>query len=372
MLKVLLPRLAEGFSIQRGAIFGFGPNSNDETGTLLKVSSASEAKRQKLNKAPIHNVSEERSVGFINYELSIRGKRFLESASKKMVLNKSIDILEQSNPNDFKKFIKPSKEVKEIKLEWADKVKQQKTEAFSEKEKASLSEESKKYSLLETLKKESIPGPFTSEEEIKNFLETDLDDKLKNKRMYDEVKYARITCMSLKRTAAVFRLRRNHRNLSTEEYAENLISYLSTARCCSQITIGDLRNVMYGIMGKNHQDETHTPELESSLEEPVPKNKTCVVGEHVIAFWHEGNETKWHLGVVEKIQPLTVSYMTRTDQSGHNWTFPERSEIIQTAIDQVIATKIKVQYLGTVRIRCKIVSNEIVQLANNAIKDCSI
>ena len=42
----------------------------------------------------------------------------------------------------------------------------------------------------------------------------------------------------------------------------------------------------------------------------------------MIAFWVEGNDTKWHLGVVEGIEnenPL-VSYMIRTDTKGKSWT----------------------------------------------------
>ena len=66
--------------------------------------------------------------------------------------------------------------------------------------------------------------------------------------MYDEVRYARISCMSLKPTAAVFHLKRNHKNLTTEEYAEILIAYLSNAHCCEIITVEDLNNVMPGIM----------------------------------------------------------------------------------------------------------------------------
>ena len=66
--------------------------------------------------------------------------------------------------------------------------------------------------------------------------------------MYDEVRYARISCMSLKPTAVFFCLKRNYKNLTTEEYAENLIAYLSNAHWCKTITVEDLNNVMLGIM----------------------------------------------------------------------------------------------------------------------------
>ena len=119
LLGIILPRFAEGFSAQRGALFGFGPKALDDTGTPLKISSVTDdAKRRKLNKAPHHNLNEERSVGIINYEVNIRGKQNLESASRKMVMNKSMDLLEKAEPDEIRKFRKPALEIQEIKLEW--------------------------------------------------------------------------------------------------------------------------------------------------------------------------------------------------------------------------------------------------------------
>ena len=78
-------RLANGFSDQRGALFGFGPHQDEDTGKLLKISEfiKDDANRLKRNKAQVHNLNEERSVGFINYELATRGKNHIEAASKK-------------------------------------------------------------------------------------------------------------------------------------------------------------------------------------------------------------------------------------------------------------------------------------------------
>ena len=74
--------LAEGFSIQRGAWFGFGLKANESTGTLLKFYAANAAVKEKLKQAPTHNLNEERSVGFITHEVNIRGPDQLEPASK--------------------------------------------------------------------------------------------------------------------------------------------------------------------------------------------------------------------------------------------------------------------------------------------------
>ena len=43
-----------------------------------------------------------------------------------------------------------------------------------------------------------------------------------------------------------------------------------------------------------------------------------------------------------------------------SWTFPESAEVLETSIDQVMATKVKVQYLGTVRIRVTL-PNDVVK-----------
>ena len=71
MLKIILPQIQDGFSEQRRAIFGFGLKATEQTGTLLKMTTVEEPKRRKLSKSPVHNLNEERSVGFISYEISI-------------------------------------------------------------------------------------------------------------------------------------------------------------------------------------------------------------------------------------------------------------------------------------------------------------
>ena len=133
LLHIILPCLAQGISDQRGAIFGLGPNAEEDTGTILKIEGISQAKRMKLMKAPIHNLNEERSVGFINYEISIRGKQYLEVASRKMIINKSSDLLDQMDASDINKFSKPATTIKEIKLKWKKNIELHAKEAYSDK-----------------------------------------------------------------------------------------------------------------------------------------------------------------------------------------------------------------------------------------------
>ena len=63
--------LAEGFSIQCGALFGSGWKANESAGTLLELSAASTNVKEKIKEAPIDNLNEERSVGFVTHEVNI-------------------------------------------------------------------------------------------------------------------------------------------------------------------------------------------------------------------------------------------------------------------------------------------------------------
>ena len=55
-------------------------------------------------------------------------------------------------------------------IEWKEKIEANKIEAYSEIEKSCLKQEFTRYELLEKLKNEVVPGPFTSEHEIKQYL----------------------------------------------------------------------------------------------------------------------------------------------------------------------------------------------------------
>lgn len=70
-----------------------------------------------LDKVIIHNIAEERNVGLFNYEVGIRGRSSIESASRKGVLKRSADLIKNRPTGEFKKFRKPAQEIKEIKLQ---------------------------------------------------------------------------------------------------------------------------------------------------------------------------------------------------------------------------------------------------------------
>ena len=80
LLSLLLKKFANGFEYQKGAIFGFDGQKSDDTGTVLKSGDLDDENINQLNQVQIHNLSEEQSVGFVNYELDFCGKQNLGSA----------------------------------------------------------------------------------------------------------------------------------------------------------------------------------------------------------------------------------------------------------------------------------------------------
>ena len=56
--------------------------------------------------------------------------------------------------------------------------------------------------------------------------------------------------------------------------------------------------------------------------------------------------------------------MSKADKKGKVWTFPECEELLETSQEQILATKVKVQYLGTIQIRCHIISDNLIEETN--------
>ena len=96
-------------------------------------------------------------------------------------------------------------------------------EGYNKKEIENYREEATRYKCLEFQKNQSIPGPFTTPGDVRNYLEHSTDNPAKkNKRLYQEVTFACKSSKALKPTAAAFRLKRDGRNLDTSEYSDNL------------------------------------------------------------------------------------------------------------------------------------------------------
>ena len=100
LVRILLKMFADGF----------GKNASSDTPkNVAKISTMNKEELEILDKnVQIHNIGEERNVGMINYELKIRGKENIDTVSRKLVLNRSADLLKQ-NACSFIRFKKEAK-----------------------------------------------------------------------------------------------------------------------------------------------------------------------------------------------------------------------------------------------------------------------
>ena len=112
---------------------------------LLEISTLQSSKRCKLNQAPVHKLNEERSAGWVNHEINIRGKKHLELVSRITVINKSVDLLHKADLTELKKYIKPAAEIKQVKIQRAEKIKQHSEKGYTVKEAANLKADSIKF-----------------------------------------------------------------------------------------------------------------------------------------------------------------------------------------------------------------------------------
>jgi hypothetical protein len=98
----------------------------------------------------VHNIGEERNVGMVNYELSIRGKGNLESVSKKVLINKSSDLL---SVDPLRKYKKAAIEIDNLKIEWSEKMKILQKEGFKHQDLLNLKKDNQRLQDLHFLKK---------------------------------------------------------------------------------------------------------------------------------------------------------------------------------------------------------------------------
>ena len=135
LIKLFVSKTADGFHTQKGSIFDFRTHAEDEPEYVFKISSAIQNVEDKLEKALVYNLAEERSVGSFNNEIKMRGKRNIESASRKLVLNKPFDLVEKEEAANYLKYKKPSQDVSALKDQWREIMKMVEDEAFCNKEK---------------------------------------------------------------------------------------------------------------------------------------------------------------------------------------------------------------------------------------------
>ena len=188
--------------------------------------------------------------------------------------------------------------------------------------------------------------------------------------------------MTLPPGASVFRLKSSSRkNLSTEEYSDNLAQYLDDQQNISSLTMNDL-NIVLGKL----KDKTVSASIQPSASSSTCSTTTSplaitnedtlqiAVGEHVAVFWvGENNSAEWYLGVVESIEQdsYTVLHLVRKDITGCQWVFPYEPDVHVVENEQVLASKLRVQYHHShhseTEMRCTI-TKEVASKIQNALE----
>ena len=387
LLQIALKLFADGFSYQKGNIFCFGPEAEGDCGTVLKIGQLDEYEIEKLDKyVPTHNILSERLVGETNYELHIRGKANMATVSKNMVIKKSIDLISTKERGEFKKYRKAAKEIQELRVEWNEKMAKLQEAGYGAQEIKNLHQEQIKLKDLEFLKSATPPGPFTKKEEVLDFMKNLLDEDEKCRRLYVEVRYARVTSQTLPKTASVFRLRTNGKYMKAEDYANNLAQYLDNSQSVGTMTISDLRDALVKVKDKTEQkllpprqstckvDKScsktlNEPKKTSSTYKEIPLTTSMKEGDHLIVFWDEGDQRIWYLGVVDEMLPsgkVRVNHFKRgSKQDYRNWYVPEDKDLETVSESQILAKDLTVLYpLSGTRVRC-VITQELVDHIND-------
>ena len=266
--------------------------------------------------------------------------------------------------------MKAAKEIKELKINWNLKMLELQEKGYSEKAMLNTKIESQKLQNLEYLKQQSNPGPFTSTEQVKMFMEQILESKEKNQQMYIEVRLQKNTSKSLKKDYAIFCLKRDGKNLPTSDYVFNLCLYFDLSRCVSSLSMGDLRNVLNSLKSSTIDSVPQNAE-ESRYDDKENNEEHFQIGEAVACILQEDVEYNitWYLGIVDQMvgDKVYVSYMRKSDKQGLSWLFPDEAEIHDTSRDQIIAKNIEIIYSMTAMIRGNISRQTLTSVLARAI-----
>ena len=105
----------------------------------------------------MHNLSEERSVGMLNYELDIRGKDHFSTGSQNLVINKSCELI-CTKFDRYKNFKQEAQDMT-LKLKWNQKISALEKEGLSlKKQHTSLTNQRNKRPSIS--KRTSTQGAF--------------------------------------------------------------------------------------------------------------------------------------------------------------------------------------------------------------------
>ena len=134
---------------------------------------------------------------------------------------------------------------------------------------------------MNIFKSQVLPGPFSTADEVRSNIRLPLEENEKNKRLYVEVWYARVSSSTLKETASILYLKQNGRNLTTQEYADNLIKYMDDTESMNTLIVADLNTVLTQMVDNDGNCET-----EESWKDEVIINTINTLYNFCCHFYH--------------------------------------------------------------------------------------
>ena len=132
----------------------------------------------------------------------------LEAASRSIIFHGTESLTEESENKPLSSYRDRLELVKSVKIEWSARQKQLLENGLSNKQAQLLQAETFKNKLLRIIKEHG--GLFTCEEEVDEFLNSELSEDKKQKRFKAEVQYFRETCLLFDRSHVLFKIMNTH------------------------------------------------------------------------------------------------------------------------------------------------------------------
>ena len=192
LANTMLPELAEILFIQRGEFYGFGTDES-EFPVLEQV--------VHVDKGRTYNLQMERQCG--DHDNRLIKKCNISTVSRDNIIKKCTGLRHESSEIFRVILSRKVKVIEEIKKQRNDRQGKLKAAGLSAKEIMQLAKKDRKMKILNIVKKDG--GPFTSTEEIDEYMESKIADQIKQQRMKNENTFARDSTRSISAAVTLFR-----------------------------------------------------------------------------------------------------------------------------------------------------------------------
>ena len=236
--NIIKKEMATVLSRQRGKYYGFGEHGN-EFNVFEQAPN--------IDRAVTNDIEMERQCGDHDNRLNLKPN--VKTVSRGNILKRTTELRDQDTENAamFRRMGPIVKKIEIIEKEWKYKQDEILKERLSKKETEAIHIECRKYEILQRLK--SCGGPFTNENEIDEYLQT-TDALEAQKRMKDEITYARDTSRSLPRKCVLFKIMtrdkktKKNRLMTAQEFGSNLKTIVGKVENRAAVTLEQFQNAM--------------------------------------------------------------------------------------------------------------------------------